>query len=332
MGTFRLVEEPQQDFKEKVKKDALETIRHPARIGSSISSIVVGLPGDIASLLNKYAAGPIYEKISGEKATPYEQTALGKILPTSEQHKTALQEAAPKLLKPRNKIEAFGDAIIEDATSLFLPGKTKIPFKNAATKALAISTGANLTGETLKDLSGDEKKGAYAKMGTMFLTSLLSGPKAAKVVGDLYNKAEKAIPKGASINVQSEAKKISRLQDKILAGRNYNALDANEKFVVDEAQHVLDSIKQGRISPQAAWAQKRSLNTKLNEHLFKSPDRKAASRAKKLALDINKQLNSILKRYGNKNSQFAKNFQPAERAFETLAKSNSLQNWIKNKL
>src|SRR5262249_41142122 len=144
-----------------------------------------------------------------------------------------------------NKVEEFIDDVISDTASLLSPAKAKVPFaKTSSTisklvKPLAISTGANIAGKATEDITGhDPQKTAFAKMGSMFLISLLSKPAAAKYAGQLYKEAESALPQGATVNAARIESNLGNLKDKVLAGRPASSLAPSEKFVVEEADNV----------------------------------------------------------------------------------------------
>ena len=94
-----------------------ESGRHVARTTSNLATQAVGLPGDIFSLINEYIAKPTSEAISGKKGASYEETPLGKILPTTETHRKRLEETSNGYLKPQNKIEKFVGDVVDDTAN-----------------------------------------------------------------------------------------------------------------------------------------------------------------------------------------------------------------------
>lgn len=307
---------------------AKEVVRPQARVAARAIEQTVGLPGDIFSLLNRFVAGPISEKITGEKAVPYEETTLGKILPTTSTHRENIKSLTGGFLEPKNEIERFADDVITDTTALLLPIKTKVPFKRTFSRAFSTSLGANALGEGAKDLTGDEAKGSYAKMGSLFLLSLLNKPSAAKFAGDLYKEAEAAIPSNAQVNASNLVTSLNNLKNKMSKG----TLAPSEKFIIDESDAILSKVKNGKISPEEAWASKRSLNEKLEKVLYDTPQKAAQARARKFAGSIQHELKNVLQDYGKTNPKFYENFKKAEEAFGTIGQSNLISKFVDKNL
>jgi hypothetical protein len=317
---------------------AKEAVRPFARTATNLTGLATGLPGDIASLINRFVAAPLTE-FAGNKPLPYEETYLGKVLPTSQQTTEGLRSLAPEYLKPQNKVEEFVDDVINDTALLFSPAKTKVPYaKTASTaakylKPFAVSLGANLVGKGVEDISGhDPQKTAWAKTGSLFLLSLLSKPAAAKYASQLYKEAESALPKGATVDASRLQNNLENLKQKISAGRPISSLAPSEKFVVDEVDNVLGLVKNGRMDVNTAWASKRSLNEKLEKVLFDTPEKRAQARARKTASQIQHELSQTLDTYGHLNPQFGKPFRSAEEAFGTIAQSNVVSKFVENNL
>lgn len=316
---YRLIED--QPTQQQALSPVAEVTRFPARQAVNLAATAVGLPGSALSILNDLIAAPIASKITGQPRVPYEQTPIGKILPTIEQHRGALQKLSPELLSPRDSTEQFIDTVIEDAALLAFPGakgaQALKQFKSIL-KPLGVSIGANIAGSTVEGLTASKEKGALAKIGSMFGLSLISPKTAAKHVGELYKKAEAAIPEGAKVSAKPLENSLHNLIERVGRG----TMAPSEKFVFDEAQAVLGKIRDGSISPLEAWAAKRSLNEKLSNLVYSSADKAANARARKLATTINIGLDKTLADYGKTNPQFFDYYKPANEAFGTLARSN----------
>src|SRR5438876_12352182 len=97
--------------------------RHASRTASNLGTLAIGFPGDVFSLVNEFIAKPATEFITGEKGSSYEETPLGKLLPTTETHRERLRSQFGENLKPQNKIEKFADDIVEDTVMLLSPSK-----------------------------------------------------------------------------------------------------------------------------------------------------------------------------------------------------------------
>lgn len=305
-----------------------KAIRYPAQVGKEVASTVAGFPGDIGNLINTFAAKPLTKAITGREGLPYEETTVGKIFPTSAQHRENL-ESGIDYLKPKNKSERFVADLATDTASLFLPLKTKVPFKNSLIKSFGTALGANVLGESVKDLTGDEKKGAYTKMGSLLALSLLSPGSANKLTKDLYSEVNSLLPKNATASGIRLQHDLNGLKSNILKGRSSKNVAPSEKFVLDEADKVLKLIKGNNISMDSLVAAKRSLNENLQGVYQTIPEKIGRSRAKKLATQINSSIQNTMKDYGKANPEWYKIQSSADQAYGAVANSNFISNSIK---
>jgi hypothetical protein len=327
-----------QEVREDVQT-AQNTLAPVARTAANLTGLAVGLPGDIASLLNDWVAGPISEAITGNEPVPYEETPIGKLLPTSQQHIENLRSIAPELLTPKNEVEKWIDDVVSDTALLASTGGVGLAAKGVRTakgatktgkaiESFVTSLGSNLAGSAIKDISGDESKGAYTKAGSMFLLSLLNKKKAAQIAAESYKNAESQIPANATANAHRLEGTLNNLESRMLQGTGA----PSEKFILEEVRLIKDKIKNGLIGIKEAWASKRSLNEKLNDILYKSPDQASRARARKLAGQIQQELSSVLKGYGKSNPGFGKNFQAAEEVFGAVQGSKFFTNFVRNQI
>lgn len=292
----------------------------------------IGLPGDVFSLINDFIAKPIAEHVLGQKPVEYQETYLGKILPKTSRHAENIKKATGGFFEPKNEYEKFVDDVVQDSVSLLLPFKFKIPFKRTAKNALALSLGSNLAGEAAKDFTGSEEYGSAAKMGSLFLLSLMNPQSSRKMVSELYKTAESSIPSGTKVNAVDLSNNLNGLKSKVLAGRSASSLAPSEEFVIQESDKILNLIKNGKIDVESAWAAKRSLNEQLNKVLFSTPDKMAKGRARHLAKQINGELSTVLDDYANVNKTFKNSFIPAEEAYKVISKSNMVEKFVKDNL
>lgn len=298
-----------------------------ARTTSRVAEQAVGLPGDIFSLINEYIARPIAEKVTGGSA-PYEETLLGKLLPTTESHKGASERAFGETVKPQNDYEKFIDEVVQDATAIAVPGFGQAKKGKTALKALAISTAANSVGDLAQDLSSDEKTGAYAKLGSLMMLSLLDKPAAAESISRLYKPLQEKASSLASVNAEPLSRNLNILKNKMTKG----TIAPSEKFIIDEVDAILPKIQNGKIRPEELWATKRSLNEKLSKILYDIPEKATQQRARKLAKGIQKDLSDTLKETAKQDPKFYKDLKAADKAFAVVAKSNLASRYIENNL
>jgi hypothetical protein len=326
---FKLVD--QKPKEEPSKLEALHRV--PAQALKGAVAVVPGIFGDVASAINNWVAGPIFKAITGEEPIEYEKTLLGKLLLTTAQHTKSIEEAIP-YFKPKNKVEQSINDIFQDAASLFLPGGvlTKAGLRGTSLlKSFATSIGSNSAGEFVSAWTGDPQKGAYTKMGTMFLLSAINKPTATKEISKLYDKADELLPHDATVKATVLKSELKGLKKQVLNGRQPRDLAPSEKFVIDQANTVLRQIKKdGTANVSTLKDSLRSLNENLQKAVYEAPDKSVRVRAKILASEINTSINSTLKDYGERNPEWWKIQKSANDAFGTMQQSNFISNFIQD--
>jgi len=315
---FELLEETSPSPNE---ESMLSTLgRGAARTTARIGEQIAGAPGDIFSLINDYIAKPLAEKITGKPGVNYEETYLGKVLPTTATHRKGLEDKFGELVKPQGKIEKFIDDVISDATAYALPGLKAEKLASKAMKSLAISSIANTVGAGVEDITANESKASMAKLGSLFMLSMFDKPKAAKAIGELYKPLSDKVGQLAPVSANRLSNSLHDLQNKVSKG----TLAPSEKFIFDEAGEILSKIKNGRITPEELWSVKRSLNEKLTKVLFDTPQKAAQGRARKLAKHVLRETDAALAQTAKQDPKFYKDLKAADRAFGVIAQSD----WI----
>jgi hypothetical protein len=334
---FSIVEDEQpmqekQNIGAYLKNIGSEALRHTARTGSRVAEQVVGFPGDVFNLTNEFVAGPIASKITGQKQVPYEKTLIGKALPTTEQHRKNIKSKTGQYLEPQNKVESLIDDFVSDATSLAIPGSKAATVGKKLAKhggmALLQSLAGNVLGGTISNFSGDEDKGDYAKLGTFFAYSLINKKSAQKHLSDLYKPLEEKVSKLKPVSSGELESTLNNLKNKVSKG----TLAPSEKFIVDEVDSILSKVKSGTIAPEELWATKRSINEKLINTLYSTPEKAAQGRARHLAKGIQKALDKSLSQTKKQDPKFYKELKSVNQAFGTLAQSNILSKFVEKNL
>jgi hypothetical protein len=322
--SFTLIDDEVQPENSSLGSDIL---RHAGRTGLRVAEQVAGAPGDILSLINEFIARPVTEGITREESLPYEKLPVSKLLPTSEQFRKGNISGLGEKAAPTNKVEGFFDNLISDATSLFLPGR-KTTILKSAFSALFKSTGANLAKEATKNLTADEKKGSYAHLGALALLSFIDKPSAAQAISKGYKPLEATVAKLSPVNAAKLENTLNNLKTKMQKG----TVAPSEKFIIDEVDAVLSKIKNGKITPEEAWASKRSLNEKLTDVLFKIPKITDQKRARKLSSIISHELDDSLALTKSQDPKFYKELKGWNNAYKTLADSNIISKWVESNL
>lgn len=312
-----------------------EVSRHLGRTAANITSTAVGLPGDIFSLINDYIAKPITEAITGESGVSYEETYLGKALPTSETHKKRFESAFGENVKPQNELEKFGDDTFETLYLLLNPSKIAsqgIKKGVGLGKNFLKSLGANFAGETSKQLTDSEGLGTSVKAGALFVLSLLDKESAAKQVGKLYKESDQYLSPTATTKAASLEKNSNALEKSITKGRPRENLSAPEMFVIKQIDKVKNLISKGEVNVDQTVAQKRSLSQELSSLYKEVPSGKEQAKVRNLAKQLNGYLNQTIAEYGKKNPKYYTKYKEADQAFGVLANSNFIGNWVKDNI
>ncbi len=299
--------------------------RLPAQAISGAAAAIPGFVGNVLKPVNDYAVGPLTSAITGNESVPYEETLLGKAIPTTATHKKNLQEGIP-YLRPKNKIEKFANELGTDAAELYLPGKA---FKGgqyalSPLKSIGISVAGNGLGEATTQYTGDESKGNLVKHATMLALSLFNKPKAEAIVGQEYGKAQKLLPANATENATKLERNLNGLKNQVLNKRQYADLSDKEKFVIDEADKVLRQIVNGEVNIDTLVSVKRTLNDNLNKFIFSSPDKSKNSGARQLTKNIVGYIKDTFEDYGKKNPEWWKVQKGADDAFGAVQQSNKI--------
>jgi hypothetical protein len=317
------------------KKFVQGTQRNLARTGARVVEQGLGLPGDILDTL--VGAGQWgHEKLG--MSSPEQEKGIAQVrkyIPTTEKIRKLHEPYTDEYLQPQNKVEAFADDVVQDATALLSPsGRAKLAEKYSAKlfKKLAISTGANLAGEGIEQVTGSKEAGTYSKIGSLFILSLIDKRSASKQIGDLYQKAEANLPQGATGNSIKLDKNLSNLKTTVTKGRPPENLAPSEKFVLDEIQKFERLSQEGKIPIEQLVAQKRSLNEELTKLYQTIPGKKGQARARDLAKQINHFANDAIEDYGKTNPQFMIPYREANQAFGTMAQSNWIANWAEKNI
>lgn len=335
---------PEEDVTPEEKPSFLsEAGRHTGRVLARAGESALGFFGDLRDF-SQFAGEWLGEKARSalgkppltdeqkqqirEELKPGKYNLIGRLneaLPTSKDVREGVtKRLTGEHLEPQSENEAIGDSFVQDAVTLFLPGPKG---KAAFAKAMGISAGANLAHKGVKELGGSETQQEYAKAGTMLLLSLFgrNGFRGAQNhVNDLYQKAEKLLPPGATADATKLTKNLTDLRNKMTKG----TVAPSEKFVIDEIDAVLGKVKNGQIPVDEAWASTRSINEKLQNIVFNTQEKAGKARARKLAKQINSDLNEVIADYGKTNPKFYKAFSEAQQGFGALGQSKTVSNFI----
>jgi len=336
-GLISTLSKKPQSFKEAFHIPTEDFLRQPARQAVNLATLAAGMPGNILEFGNELIARPLSTALTGKESVPYQETTIGKALPTTAKLRAGIQKDYP-YLAPKNKIEKFADDIIEDTALLFSPAKiarTGLGLKSLSLgqrlgRSFAKAVGINLGGEAVSEATGKEELGSATKMGGLFLSSLIDLSRTRQLVGNLYNKAKSMRPKNANINAANTMNKLDAFRNKITKGRPRESLSAPEEYILKKIDDVERLNQNGTFNIEQLEAQKISLNNDISKIASESPDRTFRKNIKNQAKSVNHILNESLGEYGRQNPNYYKNYKAADEAYATMAKSNFVTNWMKD--
>lgn len=188
--------EPKPSTIEAVRKPLVQKLVAPT---TEFVSSALGSPGDLLSLVNQLIAKPVSEKITGQEGVPFEETFLGKLIPTSEKVHKGFETLAEEKLRPETIGEELlgttagflGSMIGLGAKGLTKPGK--IPF-TVKTMPPAIKNVLNAFAPASAFVA--TKKAdlppwlqASATIGTSLLMHRATGKSLKQINKDLYDKS-----------------------------------------------------------------------------------------------------------------------------------------------
>lgn len=253
---------------------------------------IAGLPGDIESLGRSLIPGVSQENV----------------LPTSEKIMQTRKELHPEL-EPKNRQEAIAQEILGDY--ILQPG--------GPLKKLAISAAQTLAKEVTKDLGGNEKVQAGAKIITGILASRAGKPNVKDFINKEYNAASRSIPKNDTINAKRAAVYLDQVEDKIKKG----ALPNWKEKILGQVKHLKSNIKDDKIKVVALDESVKDINKLLTQTDIKK-DREAIMWLTR----IKQATQHELKQYGKKNPEFWQHYKVANASFAGYKQSLIAQRQI----
>jgi hypothetical protein len=315
---YKLV--PQEQPKEQSLGKTLSRI--PGQAAAATGAVIAGIPGSTLQAANQLTK-PIVKAMGG---TPkeYSELPISKIFPTTEEHLKRFEEKFPSL-KPKNDIEKFSQDVVKNAEELFLPGKYLKMGKYALGKmrSFGISLASNTLGKGTEEFTGDKKKGEMVKNGSMLFLSLFNPTSAKDVASNLYSKSESLLSPNATDNAMDLLNGLSKVEHSITRGRSLSTLSSAESSVIKEVNKVLDLIQNGQVNIKQLIAQKKSLNSTLNDAIYKSADKIEKAGLKNQAKRLNGVIRESMESYGKKNNpEWLKAQMAADQAFGAISKSN----------
>lgn len=315
---------PSSETIEKIRKPLVQKLLYPT---TEFVTSALGAPGDVLSLVNELIAKPITKKITKEEGLPFEETLLGKIIPTSERLHKGIEEFAKEPLKP----ETIGEELL-GTTAGFLGsilglgtkgiGKTgKIPFTSktmpGAVKTVlnAFAPAAAFVGTKRAELPPWMQ--ASAAIGTSLLTHKLTNKSIRQVMSDLYSKSNE-LAKDVIMPSEGLMHRLDNLQDIMQKG-----IKTAPKSRINTLINEIKTKASGGAIPLEDLIQIRKDIIEVGKEFTKEQMKGSEKFFKPFRAVIDNTINDY------RNPEFQQTFRQANSLFRGIKESQRMESWIK---
>jgi len=303
-------------IKSRQGKPPPEAGRQIVRSLSRAAETVAGIPGDVAEL----AASLPSEKMPGLKRLQEAGESFRKVFPTSGELKDFSEKVSGGFTKPQSKTEEISDEIVSDIASLGSGGMS-------LARVLAISAISQMAKQFTGMVSKNEKAPEIAKMGTMFLSSMINPKRTATFVKTLYEDAKSLVPKEAAVASKPLLSEIKSLEKTLAKGGVQPASYGPAKKAASELKTVLSKKT---IPVEDLLQAKVNINEELGKIWQTADLDKVGKRtARRELLNVQGVVQKGIKEYGLKNPEFLTKYKAADAAYAAEKSSKKAMDFIK---
>lgn len=282
--------------------------RHAARIGSRIGETILGIPGDISSLIQSGVFAGL-EKLTGIETPKEAREEVKKHRsPTSSELKELSEKSTSGFTQAQGPTEKSIDEFVETASSLLGPMKFR--------RALGVSLGSQLSKEGIKISGLGDTEQEAGKLGTMFMLSAINPGGAMKYASSQYNKAN-SLSKGASIHAKNLKDNLSNMIIDLQKG----VTTPGKNAVIKPAEELIGKIQHGKIPVHDLTSAKRDIHTLMG-------DPSLLKREKILLKKLGKEVDMAIKPYEKINPPFSKAYRPANEIYGAVMEGNKASKFI----
>lgn len=290
---------------------AIEPIRRAAGVGlEEFAGGLLGLPGDIASLI---------QRLVGVRR-PIE------FLPTAETIKRRVFEP---LARERFVPETAPERIIGDIGGLvgaFAAPLGRIP---KISTVLLGSTLPAFVREGLEQIKAPEIVKTGASILTLLGTGLRGAKKPKEIMGQLFKRAERTIPEGATTSAERLLKDVSGIEEKLAKGIKQVPSKAAPTKVIDE---IKAKTKEGQIAVDELLAFKRDINELRGALFAEGVPKEGIRRARALLNPLANSVDKTIEAYGRTNPEFLRDFREANKLFGEINNVSKIARFFNNKI
>lgn len=313
------------------------TVRNLARTGARVLETGAGMAGDVIRPAQDLLENFISKTITGKPITPEQKEKIKKFyskseemqpFPTSSEIKESHEPITKEYLKPKNETEAIADEVTQDIVPYMLGGGKG--FINSLVRAGSIA-GLGQAGKEIARQTGAGEKGQdFAKMGTMFLSSMFDPKKATKLASSLYSAREASIPVGVTANATKLESNMLKMANKMRrSGRN---MAPSEKEIAKAAEGIVADIRDGQMSYQKAAAHKRSLHETAKKFLYENPTSADKAGTRKLFSALTHDLESFIETSKDKYPKFYNAHKQANEVFGAIESGRKASRFLEENL
>jgi len=326
---FKVAEEEEMSPYHKAGKEAG---RHLVRSLSRAGEAVVGIPGNIQSLVetgvNRLIGWAFGENIAktAMQEDPFEkrieiagmEIKPGK-LPTTQDLRKLSQALTGDKLEPQSYGEEIADEIVEDVASLMFPIGGKIPLS----KSIGMSVIGTLGKEAVKEMGVGEKGQTATKLGLMLSTGLINSGSARNFASQEYKKAIDMIPQEAVVAPRIIEKKLAKFTSELQKG----GISPQKAPAYQLSKQLQQTIKKNR--GMLPVEELPAYRASINDYRFGKELKERGSYYLDRFDDV---LNETLFEYGKQNPQFMNQYKKALTAYAGVKQTGKIARYISRKV
>ena len=309
----------------------VRALRGATRSGSRAAETIAGLPGDVASAVGSLVSEPDREKVgiakgftgikeAGKSAIKDAVGAFRKIFPTSGELKDFSEKISGGFTKSRSKAEEISDEMVSDIAALGTGGM------NIA-KGIGVSVASQLGKGVTSLFTKSEGKQEAAKIGTMFLASVINPKRTANFVKTLYQDAKSLVPEGASVVSKPLKSELSSIEKSLAKGGIQPSSNVPASKAISEMKNVL---KKETVPVEDLLQAKVNINEELGK-IWQSADLDKVGKraARRKLLEVQNSIQKSIEIYGKENPEFFAKYKAADSAFAAEKSSRKAMDFIK---
>jgi len=315
--------EPKPETIEPIRKQLVQKLQTPAT--EFVSSAFGGI-GDIGSLLNEVIVRPLTEKM-GSESVPFEETILGKIIPTSERLHKGFEEFAGEKLRP----ETTGEEIATNTLG-FLGSWLGLGGKGIGKAGQLIGTNVKIPGVINTFLTAFAPATAYtaakkadlppwmqaaSSIGASLLTHRLTNKSLNQIARDMYKKSDE-LSKNVMMPAEGLVNRLDKLQSSMSKG-----IETGPKSRINNTINQIKAKSSGGVIPLEDLVQIRKDTIEIGKEFTKDQLKGSEVFFRPLRSSLDSTINEF------KNPEFQQAYRGANSIYRGIKESQRMEKFIK---